>query len=78
MCDAAQQAVMSFLASKIPLRRMRDFEIVVEPIGDKPLTLNIEFSVMQGNQRGEISKILDEATRVALNAAESKARDLGL
>jgi len=78
MCEAAQQAVMSFLASKIPLRHMRDFEIVVEAIGDKPLTLNIEVSVIQGNQRGEIREILDEATRVALNAAESKARDLGL
>ena len=78
MCEAAQQAVVSFLLSKIPAKRMRDVEVVVEAIGDKPLTLNIEVSVTEGSQRKETSEIVDEATRVALNAAESKARDLGL
>ena len=78
MCEAAQQAVVSFLLSKIPTKRMRDVEVVVEAIGDKPLTLNIEVSVIQGNQRRETSEIVDEATRLALDAAESKARDLGL
>jgi len=78
MCEAAQQAAVSFLISKIPTKHMRDVEIVVEAIGDKPLTLNIEVSVIQGNQRRGISEIVDEATRLALDAAESKARDLGL
>ena len=78
MCEAAQQAAVSFLVSKIPAKRMRDIEIVVEAIDDKPLTLNVEVSMMQSDQRGELSHILDEATRLALDAAESKARDLGL
>jgi len=78
MCEAAQQAAVGFLVSKIPAKRMRDIEIVVEAIGDKPLTLNVEVSVIQSDQRGELGDILDEATRLALDAAESKARDLGL
>jgi len=78
MCEAAQQAAVSFLISKIPAKRMRDVEIVVEAVGDKPLTLNIEVSVIQDNQSREISEIVDEATRLALDAAESKAKDLGL
>jgi len=78
MCEAAQQAAVSFLTSKIRTKHLRDVEIVVEAIGDKPLTLNIEVSVIQGNQRRGISEIVDEATRLALDAAESKARDLGL
>jgi len=78
MCEAAQQAAVSFLVSKIRTKHMRDIEIVVEAIGDKPLTLNIEVSVLQGDQRSEISEVVDEATRLALDAAESKARDLGL
>jgi len=78
MCEAAQQAAVSFLVSKIPAKRMRDIEIVVEAIDDKPLTLNVEVSMMQSDQRGELSHILDEATRLARDAAESYARDLGL
>lgn len=75
--EAAQQRGKSSLAS-ISTKHVRDVEIVVGAIGDKPLSLNIEISVIQGDRRGETSEILDEATRLPLDAADSKARDLGL
>jgi hypothetical protein len=48
---------MSILASKIPTRHARDVEIVVEAIGDKPPTLNIEISVIQGIDAGRQVKL---------------------
>jgi hypothetical protein len=79
ICCAAEEAARKYLLSKIPMKRMRDMDIVVEALGDKPLTLNIEISTPPPSREGyDAEKLVDEATEIAFKAAEEKMKELKL
>ncbi len=78
MCLAAQEAARSHLLSKISLKRISDIDVTVEAIGDKPLTLSVDVAVELESGEENMDPLVDEATNMAFDAAERKARDLNL
>lgn len=78
MCLAAQEAARNHLLSKISLKRISDIDVTVEAIGDKPLTLSVDVAVELESGEENMDPLVDEATDIAFDAAERKARDLNL
>jgi len=78
MCLAAQEAARDHLLSKVSLKRISDIDVTVEAIGDKPLTLSVDVAVELESGNEDLDPFVDEATDVAFEAAERKARELNL
>jgi len=78
VCLAAQEAARNHLLSKVPLKRVSDIDVTVEAIGDKPLTLFVDVAVELESGSEDMEPLVDEATDIAFEAAERKARDLNL
>jgi len=78
MCVAAQEAARNHLLSKISIKRVSDIDVTVEAIGDKPLTLSVDVAVELESGHEDMDALVDEATDIAFQAAEGKARELNL
>ena len=78
MCLAAQEAARNHLLSKVPLKRLSDIDVTVEAVGDKPLTLFVDVAVELESGEEDMDPLVDEATDLAFDAAERKARELDL
>jgi len=78
VCLAAQEAARNHLLSKVPLKRVSDIDVTVEAIGDKPLTLFVDVAVELESGSEDMEPLVDQATDIAFEAAERKARDLNL
>jgi predicted nucleotidyltransferase len=78
MCLAAQETARNHLLSKIPLKRISDIDVTVEAVGDKPLTLFVDVAVELESGNESMDPLVDEATDMAFEAAERKARELDL
>jgi len=78
MCLAAQEAARSHLLSKVSLKRISDIDVTVEAIGGKPLTLFVDVAVELESGDEDMDPLVDEATDMAFEAAEEKARELNL
>ena len=79
MCLAAQEAARSHLLSKVPLKQLSDIDVTVEAVGDKPLTLFVDVAVeLESGDEEDMDPLVDEATDLAFDAAERKARELDL
>jgi len=78
MCLAAQEAARDHLLSKVSLKHISDIDVTVEAIGDKPLTLSVDVAVELESGDEDLDPFVDEATDVAFEAAERKARELNL
>jgi DNA-binding protein YbaB len=57
---------------------MSDLDVMVEAVGDKPLSLSVDVAIelLSGDQ--DLQDLVGEATRAAFSAAEAKARELDL
>jgi len=78
MCLAAQEAARDHLLSKISLKLVSDIDVTVEAVGDKPLTLFVDVAVELESGEEDMDPLVDEATDIAFDAAERKARELDL
>ncbi len=78
MCTAAEEAARRHLLSKVPLKRVSDFEVIVEAEGEKPLVLNIEVAIELDSGNLDLKSLVGDAAQVAFSAVESKARELDL
>jgi hypothetical protein len=78
MCLAAQEAARNHLLSKVSLKRVNDIDVTIEAIGDKPLTLSVDVAIELDTGDERMDPLVDEATDLAFQAAESKARELNL
>jgi len=78
VCLATQEAARNHLLSKVPLKRVSDIDVTVEAIGDKPLTLFVDVAVELESGSEDMEPLVEEATDIAFEAAERKARDLNL
>jgi hypothetical protein len=74
ICVAAEEAAKKRLLSTVPLKRISDFELMVEANGDKPLVLNVDISIDVTIGDEDLQRLVLEAT----NAAEIKVRELEL
>ena len=78
MCLAAQDAARGHLLSKVSIKRIDDIDVTVEAVGDKPLTLSVDVAVELDSGSEDMDSMVDEATDLAFQAAEKKARELNL
>jgi len=78
ICTAAEEAARKYLLSKVPLKQMSDLDVMVEAVGDKPLSLSVDVAIelLSGDQG--LQDLVGEATKAAFSAAEAKARELDL
>jgi len=78
ICMAAEEAARKHLLSRVSLKRVSDFDVTVEALGDKPLILNVGISIELTSGNEDLEPLVDEATDLAFTAAETKARELNL
>jgi hypothetical protein len=78
LCVAAQEAARIHILSKVSLKRVSDIDVTIEAIGDKPLTLSVDVAVELEAGDEAMDSLVDEATDIAFEAAEKKARELDL
>jgi hypothetical protein len=78
ICMAAEEAARKHLLSRVSLKRVSDFDVTVEALGDKPLLLNIGISLELSSGNENLEPLVDEATDLAFSAAEAKAKELNL
>ncbi len=78
ICEASEDAARKTLFAKLSLKQVSDFEIAVEATGDKPLTLTIDISASPDMSNGRLGRMIEEACDRAFEAAEQKAKELGV
>ncbi len=78
LCEVAEEAARRHILSKVPMRRISDFDITVEVEGLKPLNVivdvNLELSPLMRNYDAE--KLVEEAVKKAFNAVDNYLREL--
>ncbi|RLG97634.1 hypothetical protein DRO19_05510 [Candidatus Bathyarchaeota archaeon] len=78
LCEVAEEAARRHILSKVPMRRISDFDITVEVEGLKPLNVivdvNLELSPLMRNYDTE--KLVEEAVQKAFNAVDNYLREL--
>ncbi|MCD6242922.1 DUF3194 domain-containing protein [Candidatus Bathyarchaeota archaeon] len=78
LCEVAEEAARRHILSKVPMRRISDFDITVEVEGLKPLNVtvdvNLELSPLMRNYDAE--KLVEEAVQKAFNAVDNYLREL--
>jgi hypothetical protein len=78
ICTAAEEAARKHLLSKVPLKRVSDLDVMVEAVGDKPLSLSVDVAIELLGRDQDPQDLVGEATSAAFSAAEAKARELNL
>jgi len=78
ICSAAEEAARRHLLSKIPLKRVSDLEVMIDALGDKPLTVNVSVAIELTGGTQDLEPLVDEATDLAFSAVEAKAKELNL
>jgi hypothetical protein len=78
ICEAAEDAARRSLFSTLSPKQVSDFEIAVEVTGDKPLTLTIDISASPDLSNGRLGRLIEEACDRGFEAAEQKAKELGV
>ena len=78
LCEVAEEAARRHILSKVPMRKISDFDITVEVEGLKPLNVtvdvNLELSPLMRNYDAE--KLVEEAVKKAFNAVDNYLREL--
>jgi len=78
LCEVAEEAARRHILSKVPMRRISDFDITVEVEGLKPLNVivdvSLELSPLMRNYDAE--KLVEEAVKKAFNAVDNYLREL--
>ena len=78
LCEVAEEAARKHILSKIPIRKISDFDITVEVESLKPLNVivdvNLELSPLMRNYDAE--KLAEEAVEKAFNAVDNYLRDI--
>jgi len=78
LCEVAEEAARRHILSRVPMRRISDFDITVEVEGLKPLNVivdvNLELSPLMRNYDTE--KLVEEAVQKAFNAVDNYLREL--
>jgi len=78
LCEVAEEAARKHILSKIPIRKISDFDITVEVESLKPLNVivdvNLELSPLMRNY--DAKKLAEEAVEKAFNAVDNYLRDI--
>jgi len=78
ICEVAEEAARKYILSKVPLKKILDFDITVETEGLKPLNvsveINLELSPLMRNFDAE--KLVEEAVKKAFEAIDKHLKGL--
>ena len=78
ICEVAEEAARKYILSKVPLKKISDFDITVETEGLKPLNvsveINLELSPLMRNFDTE--KLVKEAVKKAFEAVDKHLKGL--
>lgn len=78
LCEVAEEAARKHILSKVPLKRISDFDITVETEGLKPLSvtveINLELSPLMRNYDAEA--LAEEAVKKAFEAIDKYLKGL--
>jgi hypothetical protein len=78
LCKAAENAAKKYVLSKVSLKLIEKLNIIVEAVGEKPITIIVEVDLELSTTKKSLNteKITKVAVQAALNSSESYLRKL--
>jgi len=78
LCKAAENAAKKYVLSKVSLELIEKFNIIVEAVGEKPITIKVEVDLELSTTEKSLNteNIAKGAVHAALNSSESYLRKL--
>jgi hypothetical protein len=78
LCEIAEKAAREYIISKVPMRKISDFDITVETDGLKPLnvTVDIKLELSPLMRNFDAQKLVEEAVKKAFEAVDNYLREL--
>ena len=78
ICEIAEEAARKYILSKVPLKKISDFDITVETEGLKPLNISVEINLeLSPLMRGyDANKLVEEAVKKAFEAVDNHLKGL--
>ncbi len=78
LCKDAENAAKKYVLSKVSLKLIEKLNIIVEAIGEKPITIKVEVDLELSTTKKSLNteKIAKVAVQTALNSSESYLRKL--
>jgi len=78
ICEIAEEAARKYILSKVPLKKISDFDITVETEGLKPLNISVEINLeLSPLMRGyDVNKLVEEAVKKAFEAVDNHLKGL--
>jgi hypothetical protein len=78
LCKAAENAAKKYVLSKVSLKLIEKLNIIVEAVGEKPITIKVEVDLELSSTEKYLNteKIAKVAVQAALNSSESYLRKL--
>ena len=78
LSEIAEKTARIYVLSKVPQRKISTFDIAVETIGSKPVTVSVDIELVLSPlmKMYNVKKLANEASEVALEAVEHYLRGL--
>ena len=78
ICEIAEEAARKYILSKVPLKKISDFDITVETEGLKPLNISVEINLeLSPLMRDyDVKKLVEEAVKKAFEAVDNHLKGL--
>ncbi len=78
ICEIAEEAARKYILSKVPLKKISDFDITVETEGLKPLNISVEINLeLSPLMRDyDVNKLVKEAVKKAFEAVDNHLKGL--
>jgi len=78
LCKAAENAAKKYVLSKVSLELIEKFNIIVEAVGEKPITIKVEVDLELSTTEKSLNteNIAKVAVHAATNSSESYLRKL--
>ena len=78
ICEIAEEAARKYILSKVPLKKISDFDITVETEGLKPLNISVEINLeLSPLMRDyDVNKLVKEAVKKAFKAVDNHLKGL--
>lgn len=76
MCELAEESARNYILSKIPPRGISDLTIVIETVGRRTITVNVDVNVAFSPlfKNFDVEKLVKEAVNIAFETVESFLR----
>ena len=78
LCESTEQAARDYILSQVPVGKISDFDITIEAEGTKPVTINVEVSIVLSPlmQDFNVEELTKKATERAFIHIEEYLREI--